>query len=182
MFRGVFSCYIRILWLIWIRVARSKAASVTKCFQHTRMGVGHVGHQAIFLSSLPTILHSLFVVYLFIFWFVYLFLWSLLRHFLYKDAMTSNFRMIGELCFERIWKEAIVPWVKHYPGIWLERLRKKLGIVGVSAEIRTEHFQIQIYSVTSMLTYYFSEFLVPNSKSVTKFPGEPCDACIRTKA
>jgi hypothetical protein len=43
---------------------------------------------------------------------------------------------------ERIWKEAVLAYWKHCPGICLEgerRLTKNLTIVGILAEIRTEH-------------------------------------------
>jgi hypothetical protein len=45
---------------------------------------------------------------------------------------------------ERIWKEAIVVWPRYYPCIFLEELRQTtnnfpIRIVGVPAEIRTEH-------------------------------------------
>jgi hypothetical protein len=59
--------------------------------------------------------------------------------------------MLTEL--ERIWKEAVVVYLRYYLGVCLEGLRKPRKstsrIVGVPAEIRTELSRIQVYIVNS---------------------------------
>jgi hypothetical protein len=43
-----------------------------------------------------------------------------------KGHTASNSRMIDEL--ERIWKEAVMAYSKHWPGVFLEEQRKTMKI------------------------------------------------------
>jgi hypothetical protein len=53
-------------------------------------------------------------------WFVFWFTW----HFRYLDYIASDGGMVDEL--ERIWKEAVMTWLRYYPGIYLGELRRTM--------------------------------------------------------
>jgi hypothetical protein len=74
----------------------------------------------------------------------------------YRDYTAPDVRMIDEL--ERIWKEAIVTWLRDYVRICLEGLRKirnaSSRIALVTAEIRTEDI-LNVYLEHHILTNLF---------------------------
>jgi hypothetical protein len=67
--------------------------------------------------------------------------------------------MIDEIERESIWKEAIVAWLRYYPRIYLERLKKaSVRIRLVLAKIRSEHLpnrDLERYRYASLLSSIF---------------------------